>query len=291
MGKTWKQFARRHTKIENKYVPLIEKAMRKQVKPFFDYAKQNGLVAASQNLDGLVTFAPILKVLQDMISEGAMSEAGFAFTTLKQLHEKRLTYGYNEAWTRIIQAYLGNTNVLNTASGITQTTKRNILTILQRATDEGLGIDEIEKLLDETNIGPNRARLIARTELTGAMNFGSMMGAVSTGVQYEKEWITAGDHRVRGLKPNDRFNHVMLDGVKVEMNEGFNNGELLAFPGMKGASAGNVCNCRCTVGYVPKRNADGAIMTYPSMQPYQRASPLTEILVQTIMAQIGFNLF
>lgn len=106
---------------------------------------------------------------------------------------------------------------------------------------------------------------IVQTETTSAANLGAVRSAVSSGVQWDKEWISAQDGRVR-RNPEDKFDHRIMNGVRVPQKDAFSvpfatllgtQTELMEYPGDQGGSAANVINCRCTVAVVPRRDADG----------------------------------
>lgn len=288
----WKQYAKRLTQLENSYQPVVERAIRSQVNQFIAYLSENGVEKATQNIDGVIGYNSMIEPLRRVNKGGAMAEASYMYGNLKQRVEKRQTYGFNPLWTAIIDAYLNNTDLLRDAKNITETTKRRILAIISQGVADGASVPELARLLRQDGLPTKRALLITRTELTGATNFGSMMAAVSTGIIYQKEWLTAGDHRVRGRGEHDRFNHIMLDGQRVEMNQPFVNEEAILFPGMKGASAGNVCNCRCTMLYVPKRDANGEPLTYPQLGKLPKPGNfIIDLAVQTIFAELMSELF
>ena len=53
-----------------------------------------------------------------------------------------------------------------------------------------------------------------------------------------------------------------MDGKKVNFSDGFivpstKSIDMMMYPGDPNGSAGNVCNCRCTVAFVPMRDANG----------------------------------
>ena len=85
-----------------------------------------------------------------------------------------------------------------------------------------------------------RAETIARTELFGITNASHYMTLVENGIEW-KEWLTAGDERVRDT-------HAAADRQRVHVNEPFIvGGEALQYPGDPAGSAENVVNCRCVV--------------------------------------------
>lgn len=95
---------------------------------------------------------------------------------------------------------------------------------------------------------------IARTETTRVEN--SARAAIGDegerlGFDMWKRWVATSDNRTRDA-------HADMDGVEVSKDEPFVvDGEELMFPGdiSLGASAKNVCNCRCTVVYFIKGKA------------------------------------
>lgn len=122
---------------------------------------------------------------------------------------------------------------------------------------------EIERLVNSRNFYRWQALRIARTETTGAANHAAMVSAESSNLLLDKIWISATDTRTR-RKPKNKFDHLVMNGQKVDKLEAFNiQGEKLLYPGApittdrSPSSAGNVINCRCTVGFVAKRDRHG----------------------------------
>lgn len=101
---------------------------------------------------------------------------------------------------------------------------------------------------------------IVRTETTAAANFGAIQAGESSGVIWEKEWISSRDGRTR-RRPDDQFDHYDIDGLKVGKGEKFDvQGDLLDYPGDPKGQAGNTINCRCTLAVVAKRDEEGRII-------------------------------
>jgi uncharacterized protein with gpF-like domain len=91
-----------------------------------------------------------------------------------------------------------------------------------------------------------RAVRIARTEIVSASNAGSLEGAKTVGDKMQKVWMTFFDGETRA-------SHAEANGQTRELDEDFIvDGESLSVPGDPKGSAGNVINCRCTVGYERK---------------------------------------
>lgn len=90
------------------------------------------------------------------------------------------------------------------------------------------------------SIWRERATLIARTEATGAGNFGALQALTIEGV-LTKKWMATEDTRTRET-------HRAADDQQVAIAQPFVVGaSLLQFPGDPTAPVGEVANCRCTI--------------------------------------------
>lgn len=165
-----------------------------------------------------------------------------------------------QRWAAVIKLFLeqGLTNLVN---GITSTTKETIRKILIQGMQEGWSINDMMREIEKAGINIYRAELIARTETTRAANQGAMLGAVSTGLMTMKEWISITDNRTRVI-PRDNYDHLHMDGKTTPIDEpftvpGLRTIDIMEYPGDANASAGNVCNCRCTVGFEVVRDSNG----------------------------------
>jgi uncharacterized protein with gpF-like domain len=153
-------------------------------------------------------------------------------------------------WEDFVRDYLENQSSQKIVK-ISDTTRQQIMSTLSEGLVAGEGIGELAKRIDDLfiqHIIPRRSEVIARTEVIAASNLGSYAGAKSTGLELNKMWISTIDKRTR----IDPFNHLAMMGVTVPMDEPFVvSGEKLMFPGdiSLGATAGNVIQCRCTIGY------------------------------------------
>lgn len=288
----WRQYAQRQTAVEEAFMPRVERAIGKQFDTFVKVAKTQGFETAKANVSRIITPEPIQDAIGKIYKTAALNETSHIYGQLKKTHLKFRGFGFNEQWTQLVQQYLGNIELLNTVQGITETTKERILKVIADGIENGLSVDDIVAKLQSDEYTTARARLIVRTESVGATNVGSMIGAMSTGIMYQKEWISALDHRVRGLKPKDRFSHIALNGDVVDMEKGFNNGEVIRYPGDKKASAGNIIQCRCTMGFIAKRDANGRIMRYSNEVSggVATSSEMSNGLLQVIAATIFGNL-
>jgi hypothetical protein len=169
----------------------------------------------------------------------------------RQAGQKAMTKNVSaDTWIKIITAYLLDQGAEH-VTGIDATTVKAIAKVMVTGLQEGWSIPQIAASLtqDHPFLDFARATLIARTEVIGASNWGSLQGARRMGSpSIRKYWIptldgnTRDDHVEAGIVYNDNNTIALDDSFTV-------GGEELDFPGDPGASAGNICNCRCTVGY------------------------------------------
>jgi SPP1 gp7 family putative phage head morphogenesis protein len=171
--------------------------------------------------------------------------------------------GFNEEIVALMLEYYG-IDLLNDAEDINSYTRLVIGKILKRAANEGLSINEIVRVLKtDSELGPMRARRIARTETVTAANGAAMIYATKSGYEMEKVWLSVIDNRTR-------HNHKMIDGRTIPYEDAFMLGPgadiAMQQPGVRtqpnglAVPASEVVNCRCTVAFQAKRDANGKII-------------------------------
>jgi SPP1 gp7 family putative phage head morphogenesis protein len=111
---------------------------------------------------------------------------------------------------------------------------------------DGESVDDIAKSIDQRFIfGAERARTIARTEATKAVNMATdqaYTSAQNNGINIRKEWLSSRDDKVRDT-------HVELDGQVVNVNDQFvvpSTGDRTESPAAFGIASEDI-NCRCTL--------------------------------------------
>lgn len=158
--------------------------------------------------------------------------------------------------------YVNQEAVRRRITDVTETTRRQIITAVDRGYRDGLTNPEISQSLRGLvgGVARVRANTIARTETHGAANFGSNEAALATGLPLKREWLAAHDLRTRTVNPligdPDEYGHLQANGQIVGKEQPFlipkrNGGtEALMYPGDPKGSPGNTVNCRCTLGYI-----------------------------------------
>jgi HK97 family phage portal protein len=243
----WKRFERSRTPFyaawEKRYreefkremVAVIRAAKQAQTPATLEYAALNAVDSR------LASWEKLLRALYVDVADT------FARPTFEALSGKQRAA--SNPWDAAVMAWIAN----NAAEKVREpigTTRDQIRKELAAGVAEGEHVVKLTKRLESlyiTKIIPNRARLIARTEVIGASNLGSLEGARSTGLDLEKKWLatpqpmrTRHTHMVAGSKPPIPLDEAFVVGGQRLMHPG---------DGSLGAGAKEVCNCRCAMTY------------------------------------------
>lgn len=122
------------------------------------------------------------------------------------------------------------------AESVNNTTLEKLDATLAEGVAAGEGIKELADRVESVyeDFPAYRSELIARTEATAANNEGALEGFRQSEVATGKEWINAGDSRVR----DEHEDGIGVGGEIVGLDENFSNG--LPYPSEP--------NCRCVIG-------------------------------------------
>ncbi len=231
---------------EKAYTPLFKKVLRQQQQYFID------AVNAGATYDVAlinIPFAPMYELDKKLyIDSGRVYAGKVRLSIMQQVNRQKKgmqPIGFNERMVQLINQYFA-IDLLNTVNDITQTTKDNIQKVLMKATELGWGFDKIVDEITNDELNTKRARVIARTETVTAANQGAMFAAQATGLELNKEWLSALDNRTR-------YDHKEVNGQTVGLNDTFNvGGYPMKQPGDRtNAPAKEIVNCRCTVLFIP----------------------------------------
>jgi uncharacterized protein with gpF-like domain len=155
-------------------------------------------------------------------------------------------------------------NVAQNITNVSDTYKAYVNGIITSGLANGESIREIADRMERTTKKRNfyrwQAERIARTETTTASNHGASVASGVSGFLMQKVWISTLDGRTR-RPPQDEYNHVIMDEVRVGENDRFNvQGDLLRYPADPNGQPANIINCRCTVAIVPARDEQGDLI-------------------------------
>lgn len=226
-----------------------------------------------------LTIANYSSVLEDAITPEPIRDAYIQIYLQKGLiHGRRVGQSINkdlkaftfEAFAEAFKRYLYS-SILEMTNPRRMMLRENFIDyfreIIGQGAREGKTIQqisrEITKMVNNKNFYYWQSVRIARTETTSASNHAVVLSAQESGIMYNKIWIATNDNRTRTLEDGN-FDHRAMNGIKEDAYGFFNvNGEQISFPGAMftaqgdRTSAGNVINCRCTVGIEVVRDRNG----------------------------------
>lgn len=143
--------------------------------------------------------------------------------------------------------------VTKISPSIFETVKKGVINALNEGLKERETIKELaERIQQVYDFADRRAITIARTESTSSLNAGRLEMYKTPEAEVNRiRWITARDENVRGNKPKDLGNHVLLDNQTAIPGRFFVRSDgvktRLKHPGDNTAPAFEVINCRCVV--------------------------------------------
>lgn len=281
----WQDYRKLYMNALVQYSPKFKKELQKQVDTYCRTQDFNAI--SDKSLEKTIKQLHVaLGTKMGLIAEKDVKMgAKGAYVPMETKSTKTDLFSY------VLIRYLETKGLAQLAGDITDTTKEQIRKFLIQGQKEGLTMPEIIALLKTAGITNYRAELIARTETARAANLGSMIGALSTGLVTNKEWIAAKDARTRRM-PRDANDHYHMDGVQVAMDQMFvvpakEYIDNMLHPGDPLAHAGNVCNCRCTLGYEAVRGPDGKLKRLADNPPMGDIGLLWELLTNLAAYEIG----
>ncbi len=237
----WFKFHRFQQRYEKMYTLPVQKALKTQIN---QYIETGSLLA--------VTATPVYVVLLNLYKTVAPLWAASSTVQIRSL-KARMPMGFSQRIIDLMLNYYG-IDLLNMSQNITDTTIKQIREVLELSALEGFGFDEIVKRLQVPELTRARARLIARTEVVAAANSASDIAAKETKLVMDKIWIATRDNRTR---PHHREVNQQEVGPYDTFTVG---GTQMLFPGDKNGGPAEVCNCRCVVAHIPKRDANGRLI-------------------------------
>lgn len=264
MTNSQKRFLKLIEAVQNAYREPIYKALRKQINYFADN------YAEGRTVTDLPT-QPLIKALRGLYESAGVQNALYVRQQIKRNMAKAAPTDPIQKLTWMVNEYYRQNLLEQAVVPITNTTKKQIQQVLEQAATEGWGVAKTVAALKKTDITRVRAELIVRTETMKAANAGAMLSAAEMGIAVNKKWISANDNRTRRI-PRDQYDHLHMNAREVGYNQPFivpstKQIDAMQYPGDPTASAGNVCNCRCTVAFVPLRDGAGNLIPMSATVP------------------------
>ena len=281
----WQDYRKLYANALKQYSPKFKKELQNQVNTYCRTQNYNAISDKALKKT-IYKLHLAMGTKMALISESAVKKSVKGVYVPMEFKSAK-----TDAFQYAIIQVLQNDGLDQLAADITETTKEQIRRFLIESAEKNYTLTETIALLRTSGITDYRAELIARTETGRAANIGSMVGATATGLVTLKEWIAARDNRTR-REPRDHTDHLIMDGTKLPMEKQFqvpNNQvglgyELMDHPCDSKASAANVCNCRCTLGYEAVRGANGKLLTLVDNPPMGRIAVIWNAL-QNVMGQ------
>ena len=149
---------------------------------------------------------------------------------------------------------------------ISETTRRQIMSVISQADEDGLGVQVTGKRIFDSMNGSfsrYRAATIARTETHSAASFANDQVNRSLNIPNQlKRWVSVADQRTRAT-------HVQANGTEIPLDEDFIiGGVAMKYTGDPKGGAKNVINCRCVTLYItPEDEVVDDLGPQPSVKP------------------------
>jgi hypothetical protein len=262
-----RHYVQQKKKYENRYTPVIYKALRKEKARVIQVAKEQGVLSALTQIN-FITGEHIEAALKSLYKGIMPREAELVYRELNKTKDAKGIMGFSIDWLSDIVDFLDQ-NILNkVVRQLTATTMERVYRVIVNGNANGESYDEMVRQLMDTELDRNRARLIARTETNRAVNAGHDLGRKAYPYYVDKIWLSAKDKRTRGVGKHDKADHFDMNGLTVKEEETFTDsrsGHQLLYPGdsSMGATAKDVANCRCNVRFIPLRDENGRLKLKP----------------------------
>jgi hypothetical protein len=267
-GTYWLKVERLRRSLDKKYSSLFYDILKSELEQFARDVKRNGPEAAMSGLGAVLWDDKIMPVMRKMYREVAVIFGNATYRAISVDSKKAANpFGLNDDFLENITSYLIEWGFY-LAAIMTKTTKDRLIALVTKAIADGLSIDDIVALiLSEGQFAfmRYRATMIARTEVMRASNYSSLIGAERHPFFVDKIWVARRDARTRRI-PKDLYDHWDMDGQTVEYNQYFTSTDkvgrpiVVEAPGDPTAPKGFTINCRCAVGFIPRRDANGQLI-------------------------------
>lgn len=252
-----------------RYLKAYDKRSYRLLKPVFvKWGKQIRFENMnSNNMDMIITLgiteSDMKKAYVEIYKQVGLIHGKRIGKTLNQQIKEFVFDDFAAQYNQIVEAYVAKYGSDRVVS-VTETYKDQIRKLLRDRITNGMTVEdaakEVQKIVRSNRFYKWQAERIARTESSAAANYGASKSAESVPFQTDKVWISSNDTRTRRI-PADQYDHAVMNGVRVRTNEMFNvQGNDLNHPGDLRGRAANVINCRCAVGYLPRRDSDGNLI-------------------------------
>ena len=240
----WHNVNRTRASYQRSAIAIVRKALNLYYAPIFARLKDD------LPNDGLINSLDKEIIRQMFIDIHFLVGKKFAGGVFKSFMKKTQTFAEDVFMFNVINSIDNEGAIM--IQHVDDASKAIVRRVIAQEVKRGEGIPqialEVSKAIKVINF--KRGITIARTEVIRASNSGALTGANMTGLALNKEWISTLDSRIRTIASGDVFDHRRADGEKVDKDDMFRKtGEPLRYPVDWKGSAGNIVNCRCTLGF------------------------------------------
>lgn len=217
----------------------------------FDQVNERAVLALREN-----NFRFIQQISHDVrtaIQSSLVDQTIQGLNPREQATQIQRFIGLTEKQSQMVRNYRNNLETLSARSLTRDLRDRRFDSVIRRAIKDQTPLtdEQIARMVDRyrSRFIAYRARVIARTEALRAVHQGSdemirqaLSGGVFEDQDIVRQWITAGDERVRGT-------HKTMHGQKRSLDEPFRSGAgvALRYPGDIAAPPNETLQCRCVV--------------------------------------------
>lgn len=242
------QFIQLQADLEGKYQDRLIVSLDAAMTSLLDSMKVNHKVSGLE-------YNQKQRIIEDLIAQWTD-----AAEVSEQIMKGQIASGFKASSdvTNLIDRYI-TTFGATKSQQIISTTEKQMADLVQGGLKRGESMDTVYANLVQKipDIAAGRAKIITRTEIHTASQFASQKIAEQAQITLTKDWVSVKDDFTRGAPthPSDQFNHWVMDGVKVNLDQPFKvptrwgGFEEIFFPGDPRGSAGNIINCRCVQVY------------------------------------------
>lgn len=266
------EYERVNRKYEAYFMPRIQRAIHTKVLVTMNQLRKGGTDQTLRYLQTEIMNPALGEVIRDLYTTVGKRHAQMTYSRL--LHETRRRksidlaleskgFGFNDQWVSFILKYLNQFLLEKITIEVSNTTRNALIHALTVGYLGGQSVDQQVDGLKDWPYERFQAARIVRTETNRAANVGATAQAETSEYEQVKEWLSAGDWRVRGRNPKDHADHWGLNGTKIDSGDLFHDrvsGDYLQFPGDPKASAATTVNCRCQAAYTFKKDKNGNLI-------------------------------
>lgn len=246
-------------KLQYKYERIAYRIVQKHVKTILESIPTNNATINTYQylIEGNISDEQIKKMFIEIYRTIGFDYGNRIKKTLEKTRKDNILF--NDELLKQILLFLSNEGGIKITS-VRSTLVGDIVQQIQMALEKQGTVIDLQNAIYSVIGNPAKfykwqALRIARTETTSASNFAAWESAKDSDYYLMKEWIAASDNRTR-------HDHAIENGQVVDFELPFKmaDGSKMDYPGDITAKASQIINCRCTIAFKGKRDAEGMLI-------------------------------